>query len=851
MRRVVAGGLMLWWAGLVAAVELPDAGFFELEINGRNNAQLTPVQFLNGMVVTNLVALKSYPLVKEKLRPKQDVALVELCPANDCVVGVDIERALLRIVLPDDYFVKQALGLKRGVVDGRPASNSRGVHLNYDVIHADNDLGIQNNSALLQLSAYQGDWSFRHNHLWRDNPSNQGWLRLSTTLEYADAANLSIYSAGDNITQGTNFNLPTGFLGVQIRSDYNLKPSLITYAQPRFETVLAQESTAQLFVNGDLFAEQEALPGLLESGDIPASVGRNNVQVRVTDAQGRERLIAAPFYVAPQVLRKGLSNYSLQLGKVRSSDFVDRIRYDQSFVSTHYLYGVTDRINVGFFAELTEQYSNWGGKWVAKSDRFGVFDLEVAANLQSSSETRWSGLVSYDYMTRNFLLNLNSRYREEGFQQLGTFDADVRLENSLSIGVFLGTQLDLTLNAADIRNHDRSERSRWSFAVGKNFNRWGRVSLRLGETRSDTTQTEQQISLTYALPLGRHFRSNSFVGRTERETSQSDAVQTRLSYSDHQNNGQSRIAEIAASSFDESDAYSARLAGRFERFEASATVIEDEAGFNYQASVAGSLIKLDGAPFIASRKLRNAFLLVDSDLPELPVTLQNRGRRKTNQKGLSVYDNLTSHQLFTLDLNTRALPITHTVREPQKQVAIGREQGGFARFVVEPVRAVQFNLRSEEGLPIKAGSVLHSGSEQAAVVSAGGDVYLDHHDRPVYFWVGQPEQGCRVFVPPSAPSQVITDLGSLTCAGENPPVALAQAQRGTELSSLVYLAKANGVPLVAGSLVYDGTKLLGAVGLQGEIILANRFVKPVLTYQNPLKGRAQKTAHVIAQTTLQ
>ena len=851
MKRLLLLVAVLLGSPYVAANQgLPEVGFFELQINGRSNAQVSAVQVHDGWLWVAKRAVSDFALDETKLRNHDDPSLLGLCPVNECVQGFDLEQALLLVSLSNDYFKQQSLGLRRGVIDGRPSSDNRGVHLNYDITHADNDLGIYSSSALLQLNAYQGDWSFRHNHQWLDNAIQRGWQRLSTTLEYADAEALTIYSVGDNITQGANFNLPVGFLGFQVRSEYQLKPSLITYAQPRFETLLAQQSTAQLFVNGNLFAEQEAQPGLLQSGDIPSSAGRNDVQVRIVDAQGRERLVSAPFYVAPQILRQGLNSYSYQFGKLRSPSSTGDIRYEQLFASFYYLHGLSDSLNLGVFAEYTEDYSSLGAKWLTKLGRVGVWDAEWIVNRNSAGEFKYSGLVSYDFMTRHVLFNLNTRYRQQGFQQLGSFAENVRLETSLSVGVFAGAHWDFSLNLAEIEDHDRSQRSRWAVAVGNNFLRGGRVSLRFGESKNDHDLAEQKISLTLALPFGGKLRSQYFVGQNRRADSRRDAYQARVSYNDYRSNGQSRNAELAVSSFDEVDALTARVLARFEHIEAAATLLKDEVGMNYQANLAGSVIKLGGAPFTLSRKLRNSFLLVDSDLPGLPVTLQNRGRRQTNQRGLSLYDNLSSHQQFTLSLNTRELPITHAVREPQQQVAVGRGQGAYVKFAVEPVQAVQFGIRTEDGQPIKAGSLVEASTGETAVVSAGGEVYLEHHDRPLYFMVGTAEQNCRVFVPPAAPLQIVTDLGQLICVGDAPPVATVSGEAPVEAISLVYLADKNNAALSAGTLIYQADVLLGAVGLQGEIILPNRHLKTVLTYRNPLQGRTLAAAKVVASIGL-
>ena len=71
------------------------------------------------------------------------------------------------------------------------------------------------------------------------------------------------------------------------------------------------------------------------------------MQMVVTDILGRETTYTQDFYVSPELLRTGLSEYSYSLGAIRKNFGYESNNYgDIALLATH-RYGINDRLTVG------------------------------------------------------------------------------------------------------------------------------------------------------------------------------------------------------------------------------------------------------------------------------------------------------------------------------------------------------------------------------------------------------------------------------------------------------------------------------------------------------------------------
>lgn len=115
--------------------------------------------------------------------------------------------------------------------------------MNYDVAGTQTGLGTSTSGALdlrifspvgivsLGLLTYTGTTPQRLIGVPGVSSANRV-LRLDTGYTYADLRTLRRYSVGDFITGGLSWTRPVRMGGLQVRSDFSMRPDLITFPLP-------------------------------------------------------------------------------------------------------------------------------------------------------------------------------------------------------------------------------------------------------------------------------------------------------------------------------------------------------------------------------------------------------------------------------------------------------------------------------------------------------------------------------------------------------------------------------------------------------------------------------------------
>src|SRR3979409_1285855 len=150
-------------------------------------------------------------------------------------------------------------------------------------------------------------------------------LRLETSFAYADPESLISYRAGDSISGGLNWTRPIRFGGVQAQRNFAMRSDLITAPLPSFSGSAAVPSTLDVYLNNSKTYTQEVPPGPFQVNNLPLISG-GEARLVLRDAAGREVETTLPFYTSPQLLREGLTFFSVETGfpRLRSGTDCDQ-----------------------------------------------------------------------------------------------------------------------------------------------------------------------------------------------------------------------------------------------------------------------------------------------------------------------------------------------------------------------------------------------------------------------------------------------------------------------------------------------------------------------------------------------
>ena len=78
-------------------------------------------------------------------------------------------------------------------------------------------------------------------------------------------------------------------------------------------------STVDLIINGQKTSSTEVQSGPFILNNVPFINGKGEAVVVTTDAVGRQVTTSVPFYISNTLLKPGLFDYSLSLGKIRET----------------------------------------------------------------------------------------------------------------------------------------------------------------------------------------------------------------------------------------------------------------------------------------------------------------------------------------------------------------------------------------------------------------------------------------------------------------------------------------------------------------------------------------------------
>ena len=98
------------------------------------------------------------------------------------------------------------------------------------------------------------------------------------------------YRAGDFINDGLSWTRPVRLGGAQVKSDFALRPDLVTMPLPLVSGTVAVPSTVDVLVNGDRVFSQQVQPGPFQIPQLPVVSGASTISMAVTNALGRQVL---------------------------------------------------------------------------------------------------------------------------------------------------------------------------------------------------------------------------------------------------------------------------------------------------------------------------------------------------------------------------------------------------------------------------------------------------------------------------------------------------------------------------------------------------------------------------------
>lgn len=671
-------------------------------------------------------------------------------------VRFDSALAMLFVSLPPSAFESARLAAPAQHEDAiSPSAN--GAFLNYQLygqrVSAERSAG-----ALTELGMFSRLGVATNTLAARHVEGSSRATRLDTAFTRDFPSRLQTLTLGDSLSDPGSFGTSLRFAGVRFEKNFAIRPDLITAPLLMASGTAVVPSSVDVFINNQKVLQGEVQPGPFIIDNLPAVTGAGDVRMVVRDATGREQVIVQPFYSSPVLLARGLSQYSVSLGRARENYSLRSFDYGGWTGSGSWRRGLSSRMTLAAHAEYL-QADAWGAglEWAARAVPLGVVSLTTAAG-GGSGHSGWLTGLAIERQARVASLSLNVSWATAGFRRIGAIDSDAsrqKFRGALQLGVNLGRFGSTALAVAQQTNHNESRTRTLSLGHSLRAGRQGFINLSVFRSVSARNATSAYLTYTQSfgasrtLALGAEGGQGSGAARDELRASLSQATPV----------GEGHGWRASATRSGDYDGWWQQRMPAAD-LELQATRNGGQTGQSVQAR--GAVSWLAGS-WRAARSVDGSFAVVDvAGLPDVPVYLENHLVARTDQRGRAVLPNLLSYESNRITIDPMDLPLDTAIDSRTLVVRPAFRSGVVARFPVQRISPGVFRLVLPDDTPVPAGAEvqLNGGVFPVAMDGFTYVTTLDHGTAGTATWQGG---RCVFRVEPPPGDDPLPDMGRIPC----------------------------------------------------------------------------------------
>ncbi len=625
-----------------------------------------------------------------------------------------------------------------------------GAMLNYSVFASSNEFQLDQ-SSIDQMSTSLDGWIyspvgnfFSSAIVSYNGISEVQTLRLDSSWVNSNPETLIESSVGDLISGGLAWTRPIRMGGIQIRKNFDLRPDLITTPLLNATGSAAVPSTVDIYLGNFKAHSQKVDAGRFSINQVPSVAGAGNARIVITDATGREQVTNKPFYLASQLLRPGLFDYSAEIGFARLNYGVKSNDYaDQLFGSGTFRYGINDKITLEGHTEFGGDMVNAGlGTSFTLADR-ALVSLSGAASYKEekdaaeragfqffgSFDTKIGGINIHANSRRSFgdyldLAAISERLVTTSFNAATTHRIKQKSLDQISIGIPL-PKLKAGLNLTFTHLNDVVANAASTISVSYSQKIFDTASLSLSAYSNLDSGVDAGMYVNLSFPVGeRIMASTSFnagADYTEFDTTLSkfaDHKPGSVGWSLSHKNGKSPRRHATLNYYGNKSSTQLELH-------------QNESKFRASAYVSGAIVGTTSGIFFSNR-IDDAFAIVETGTPDIPVFLANNQVGMTNRFGNLLVPGLASYEENKLHIDPENLPVNASISKTQQIIIPPTNSGIKVPFNVETkTRNAIVIFQNTNGKHLPVGStveIMDGGNRETEpfIIGHDGRAYLEN-----------------------------------------------------------------------------------------------------------------------------
>ncbi|WP_145579931.1 fimbria/pilus outer membrane usher protein [Yersinia vastinensis] len=775
-----------------SAAVMPDTTLYlELVVNGRNFGEAVPVIFRGG----------HYYLTPEQLNavglptPQSNTPEIAIDAMDKVKVAYQGDSQRLLIDIPSEWLPQQRVNASTPE-DFNLAQSSLGLLFNYDVYanQGDNNSQPSNVSAWAEQRLFDRFGVISNTGIYRTNLTDtdnvtvdKGYVRYDTQWRSNDENHMLSYTAGDLITGSLAWSSSVRLGGIQISRNFAIRPDLVTYPLPQFAGQAAIPSTVDLYIDNFRMQSTTVNPGPFVIDNGPRINGAGQATVVTTDALGRQVSTSIPFYVASDLLKPGLWDFSVSSGMLRQNYGIRSADYGDPVATGVLRYGATSWLTLEGRTDIAKQLNVAGGGISLRAGNYGVlngsYSLSHAGddvlgsgvaptNLNADSATllpsqRYGGRgnqysFGYSYSNAFFSLNAQRITRSEDYGDLANYKSAYRPSrrtDQITGSLGLGEYGSIGSGYFDVQDA-LGERTRlvnlsYSTTVFGNTSFYLSVNRELG-TKGYNAQ------MVFSIPLG-DWGAGSISSMRDANNVWSQRV--NYSRSTPTNGGFGWNMAYANGSGENSSYQQADLIWRTRMMESRVGVYGSDNDYRTWGEVSGSVVMMNRGIY-ASNTINDAFALVSTHgFGQIPVSYENQLIGTTDDDGYLLIPNVTSYYQAKFQIDPMSLPADVSMPEVERRLAIRERSGYLIDFPLEQVTAATLHIIDILGKELPKGSpIFNSDVKPTSYVGWDGIAYIEQIKPQNKLKITRADNGASCYVHFTQKARAgIQDIGTVTC----------------------------------------------------------------------------------------
>ena len=722
-----------------AAAAASETVLLEVYVNGHSIGKVGEFTLIRGKLMARRAELLDLgirvPLALGKLdttaAPPGSGPLIGLSDLPGLTWRLDEKTQTVYIATSNDRLIPVQLQLDASerATGRRVIESGTGVTLNYDTIGTFTG-GRSGGAGSLDLRAFS-PWGVLSSDLlaYAGATSNgvgtNTAIRLDSAYSFADVNTLRRYTLGDFITGGLGWTRPVRLEGIQVRSDFSMRPDLVTFPLPSISGSAAVPSTLDLLVNGASVISSPIEAGPFEVPQIPVISGAGTISMTVTNAMGQQVTVNQPFYASATLLAPGLQVFSAQAGLARRNWGSVSNDYGKIAGAALYRRGLTPLLTVEGSAEGTPGAFMAGAGAVVQIGSLGVVNFAAAAS-SGSGHPGAQFSAGAQRIGRVFSLGASAIIANRNYLDVAAMNGDgiprkqISAFTSLSLrrigsvgAAYAGLDQDASpssvqLNIAPVEH---------SHILSVNYSRpFHRVSIYVSEFRDLVNSGNGGLQAGVTIPFGKRNSidvSGASQGTGQVEVQQPAAMIGQWGYQAY---------------FSAGDTTHIFAQGQYKSPWAllSAGVDSEGGATTVRLETQGALSYVDKGLF-PSNTIYDSFAIVDtSPMAHVHVLQENRDVGQTDSSGRLLVPDMRSFDLNHIAIVATDIPPDSMVHDNTREVRPQDRSGVVVRFAVKITHGALLKLVDGNAVPIPLGSTATLRATGVTVpVGFDGDAYVE------------------------------------------------------------------------------------------------------------------------------